>query len=155
MPPSTTPGRARSASRGDAAPIVDDEEAAAKKKRVNRHAGRGRDARCRFAGHPRMAPRPICSNARIASTPPADWSAKSKREMNKQQRGPLQHGQVAKPTHVEIIPPVTIRASGRGDGRKIRRCVEKLMARGVMATVNQIIEPVMPRFWRSSLALSW
>jgi translation initiation factor IF-2 len=48
---------------------------------------------------------------------------------------------VVKPTHVEITPPVTIRQLSEALGVKSSDILKKFMAQGVMATVNQIIDP--------------
>ncbi|MCL2641648.1 MAG: translation initiation factor IF-2, partial [Phycisphaerales bacterium] len=50
-------------------------------------------------------------------------------------------GATARPTHVEITPPITIRQLSEAMGVKSGDILKKFMAQGVMATVNQIIEP--------------
>ena len=49
--------------------------------------------------------------------------------------------QAARPTHVEITPPITIRELSEAMGVKSSDILKKLLAQGTMATVNQVIEP--------------
>ena len=143
MPPSTgAPGRSRSAT-GKEVP-VDDEEAAAKKKgrpAARRGVGTGRrgDAGVTAIKEWREADL-LERQGRIAGA--AGVLRDRKREMIKQQRNASTvHGQAQKPTHIEIAPPVTIRQLGEALGVKGSDILKKLMAQGVMATVNQVIDP--------------
>jgi translation initiation factor IF-2 len=143
MPPSTgAPGRSRSAT-GKEVP-VDDEEAAAKKKgrpAARRGVGTGRrgDAGVTAIKEWREADL-LERQGRIAGA--AGVLRDRKREMIKQQRNANTiHGQAQKPTHIEIAPPVTIRQLAEALGVKGSDILKKLMAQGVMATVNQVIDP--------------
>jgi translation initiation factor IF-2 len=143
MPPSTgAPGRSRSAT-GKEVP-VDDEEAAAKKKgrpAARRGVGTGRrgDAGVTAIKEWREADL-LERQGRIAGA--AGVLRDRKREMIKQQRNASTvHGQAQKPTHIEIAPPVTIRQLAEALGVKGSDILKKLMAQGVMATVNQVIDP--------------
>jgi translation initiation factor IF-2 len=140
MPPSTTPGR-KVPTRGEGAAPVDDEETAAKKKgRSTRRGGTGRrgDAGAQAIREWREADL-LERQDRLASA--AGSLRERKREMTKQQRAALPHGHPQRPTHVEIMPPVTIREFAEAMGVKSGDVLKKLMAQGVMATVNQVIEP--------------
>ncbi|HSV13298.1 MAG TPA: translation initiation factor IF-2 [Tepidisphaeraceae bacterium] len=141
MPTPSSAGRKSGASRGEAAP-VDDEEAAAKKKgRTTRRGGTGRrgDAGAQAIREWREADL-VEREERLASA--AGVLKERKREMTKQQRVPgAPAAPSAKPTHVEITPPFTIRELSEAIGIKSSDIVKKLMATGVMATVNQNIEP--------------
>ncbi len=143
MPTSTgAPGRGRSTG-GKEVPI-DDEEAAAKKKgrpAARRGVGTGRrgDAGVTAIKEWREADL-LERQGRIAGA--AGVLRDRKREMIKQQRHlNAQPGAVQKPTHIEIAPPVTIRQLAEALGVKGSEILKKLMAQGVMATVNQVIDP--------------
>jgi translation initiation factor IF-2 len=142
MPMPTTPGRARTGGK-DGPPIIDDEEAAAKKKgrpAPRRGVGTGRRGDAGAAAIKEWREADLLERqGRIAGA--AGVLRDRKREMIKQQRNAnTPHGQVAKPTHIEITPPVTIRQLSEALGVKSSDILKKLMAQGVMATVNQIIE---------------
>jgi translation initiation factor IF-2 len=122
---------------------VDDEETAAKKKaRTNRRGvgtGRRGDAGSDAIREWREADL-LERQDRIAGS--AGALRERKREMSKQLRSAnTPHGAAQRSTHVEIIPPVTIRELSEAMGVKSSDILKKLMAQGVMATVNQIIEP--------------
>ena len=120
---------------------MDDEEAAARKKaRTTRRVGTGRrgDAGVDLIREWREADL-LEREERIAGA--AGVLRERKREMIKQQRVPGAHAPSARPTHVEITPPITIRELSEAMGVKSGDILKKLMAQGVMATVNQIIEP--------------
>ena len=145
MPPMPLPsstGRKSGASRGEAP--VDDEEAAARKKaRTTRRGGTGRrgDAGSDAIREWREADL-LEREERLASA--AGVLRERKREMTKQQRVPgAPHAPSARPTHVEMMPPITVRAMTEAMGVKSNDILKKLMAQGVMATVNQVLEPDM------------
>jgi translation initiation factor IF-2 len=142
MPMPSTPGRSRSSGR-EGAPVVDDEEAAAKKKgrpAARRGVGTGRRGDAGAAAIKEWREADLLEReSRIAGA--SGVLRDRKREMLKQQRAAqAPHGAVAKPTHIEITPPVTIRQLSEALGVKSSEILKKLMAQGVMATVNQIIE---------------
>jgi len=142
MPLPTSTGRKSGPSRGAGAP-VDDEEAAARKKgrpAGRRGAGTGRrgDAGTELIREWREADI-LELQERLHNAPGV--LRDRKREMSKQQRVPGQHAVAAKPTHVEVTPPITIRALSEAMGVKSSDILKKLMATGVLATVNQVIEP--------------
>jgi len=141
MPLPASGGRKSGSSRGDAAP-VDDEEAAAKKKgrstRRGGSTGRRGDAGSDAIREWREADL-LDRVERIASA--AGVLRQSKREMSKQQRALNAPAHVIKDKHVQIMPPVTIRELAEAMGVKATDIVKKLMGQGVMATVNQVIEP--------------
>ena len=141
MPMPTSTGRKGGVGRGAAVP-VDDEEAAAKKKGrpTRRGAGTGRrgDAGADAIREWREADI-LELQERLHNAPGA--LRERKREMTKQQRVPGAHVTAARPTHAEIIPPITIRELSEVLGVKSSDILKKLMAQGTMATVNQVIEP--------------
>jgi translation initiation factor IF-2 len=140
MPLPTSTGRKSGSSRGAAVP-VDEEEAAAKKKGrpTRRGAGTGRrgDAGADAIREWREADI-LELQERLHNAPGA--LRERKREMTKQQRGPGAHVTAARPTHAEIIPPITVRELSEVLGVKSSDILKKLMAQGTMATVNQVIE---------------
>jgi translation initiation factor IF-2 len=144
MPPMPTPGstgRSRTG-RESAAPVDDEETAAKKKARTNRRGvgtGRRGDAGSDAIREWREADL-LERQDRIAGS--AGALRERKREMSKQLRSAnAPHGSAQRSTHVEIIPPVTIRELSEAMGVKSSDILKKLMAQGVMATVNQVIEP--------------
>ncbi|HVX86586.1 MAG TPA: translation initiation factor IF-2 [Phycisphaerae bacterium] len=146
MPPMPVPGagssgRSRSG-RESAAPVDDEESAAKKKARTNRRgvgSGRRGDAGADAIREWREADL-LERQDRIAGS--AGALRERKREMSKQLRSAnAPHGTAPRSTHVEITPPVTIRELSEAMGVKSSDILKKLMAQGVMATVNQIIEP--------------
>jgi len=142
MPVPSSTGRKSGPTRGGAAP-VDDEEAAAKKKgrptgRRGSTTGRRGDAGTDLIREWREADI-LELQERLHNSPGV--LRDRKREMSKQQRVPGQHQVAAKPTHVEITPPITIRALSEAMGVKSSDILKKLMATGVLATVNQVLEP--------------
>jgi translation initiation factor IF-2 len=141
MPMPTGTGRKGGSSRGAAVP-VDDEEAAAKKKgrTTRRGVGTGRrgDAGADAIREWREADI-LELQERLHNAPGA--LRERKREMTKQQRVPGAHVTAARPTHVQITPPITIRELSEAMGIKSSDILKKLMAQGTMATVNQVIEP--------------
>jgi len=142
MPTSTGPSRGSKSGPGKGAAPVDDEETAAKKKgrSVRRGVGTGRrgDAGVNAIKEWREADL-LERQGRIAGA--AGVLRERKREMIKQQRHGAAHAPTAKPTHVEITPPVTIRQLSEALGVKSSDILKKFMAQGVMATVNQVIDP--------------
>jgi translation initiation factor IF-2 len=142
MPPMPLPaGSARKgSSRNDAAPVDDEESAAKKKARSTRRGGTGRrgDAGSDAIREWREADL-LERQDRLASS--AGVLRERKREMTKQQRAALPHGHPQRPTHVEIMPPITIRDLSEAMGIKSSDILKKLMAQGVMTTVNQVIDP--------------
>ncbi len=141
MPP-TTPGGSRKGNTARAEVPVDDEETAAKKKARTSRRG-GTTGRRGDAGEEKIREWREADLAerqdRLASA--AGALRERKREMIKQQRVPGQPHIASKPTHIEITPPFTIRQLAEAMGVKSSDIVKKLMAKGVMATVNQVIEP--------------
>jgi translation initiation factor IF-2 len=146
MPPMPAPGggssgRSRSG-RESTAPVDDEESAAKKKSRTNRRgvgSGRRGDAGADAIREWREADL-LERQDRIAGS--AGALRERKREMSKQLRSAnTPHGTAPRSTHVEITPPVTIRELSEAMGVKSSDILKKLMAQGVMATVNQIIEP--------------
>jgi translation initiation factor IF-2 len=141
MPMPSTPGRSRSSGK-EGAPIIDDEEAAKKKGRpaARRGVGTGRRGDAGAAAIKEWREADLLERqGRIAGA--SGVLRDRKREMLKQQRNAnAPHGAVARPTHIEITPPVTIRQLSEALGVKSSEILKKLMAQGVMATVNQIIE---------------
>jgi len=145
MPPMPVPsstGRKSGPTRPGAVP-VDDEEAAAKKKgrptgRRGSTTGRRGDAGTELIREWREADI-LELQERLHNSPGV--LRDRKREMSKQQRVPGQHQVAAKPTHVEVTPPITIRALSEAMGVKSSEILKKLMATGVLATVNQVLEP--------------
>jgi translation initiation factor IF-2 len=141
LPGSSTPSRSRTG-RESTAPVDDEETAAKKKARTNRRGvgtGRRGDAGSDAIREWREADL-LERQDRIAGS--AGALRERKREMSKQLRSAnTPHGAAQRSTHVEIIPPVTIRELSEAMGVKSSDILKKLMAQGVMATVNQIIEP--------------
>ncbi len=138
--PSSTGARKGGSARGEAP--VDDEEAAARKKaRTTRRGGTGRrgDSGSEAIREWREADL-LERNERIASA--AGVLRERKREMIKQQRVPgSAQAHATRPDHIEITPPVTVREFSEALGVKASDVVKKLMAQGIMTTVNQVIEP--------------
>jgi translation initiation factor IF-2 len=140
MPMPTGPGRGKGTGRGDGAPVTDEEEAAKKKGRSTRRAGTGRRGDAGVAAIREWREADLLERqGRLASA--AGSLRERKREMTKQQRVALPHGHPQRPTHVEITPPLSIRELAEAMGVKSSDILKKLMAQGVMATVNQIIDP--------------
>lgn len=141
LPGSSTPSRSRTG-RESTAPVDDEETAAKKKARTNRRGvgtGRRGDAGSDAIREWREADL-LERQDRIAGS--AGALRERKREMSKQLRSAnAPHGSAQRSTHVEIIPPVTIRELSEAMGVKSSDILKKLMAQGVMATVNQVIEP--------------
>ncbi|MGN6369935.1 MAG: translation initiation factor IF-2 [Phycisphaerae bacterium] len=141
--PTPSRGTGRSGTGKPSSAPIDDEEAAAKKKgrSVRRGVGTGRrgDAGVNAIKEWREADL-LERQGRIAGA--AGVLRERKREMIKQQRhGAGPHAPAAKPTHIEITPPVTIRQLSEALGVKSSDILKKFMAQGVMATVNQIVDP--------------
>jgi translation initiation factor IF-2 len=140
MPMPTSTGRGGS-SRGPSVPVDDEETAAKKKGRTTRRgAGTGRrgDAGADAIREWREADI-LELQERLHNAPGA--LRERKREMTKQQRVPGSHAPAARPTHVQVTPPITIRELSEAMGVKSSDILKKLMAQGTMATVNQVIEP--------------
>ena len=136
--PGTATSRNRTGKEG--APIIDDEEAAAKKKgRVTRRGGTGRRGDAGVAAIREWNELDLQErDERLASA--AGVLKERKREMTKQSRPSQQHAQAQRPTHVEITEPIIIRNLAEAMGIKASDVVKKLMKQGVMATVNQSID---------------
>ncbi len=143
MPPTGASSRKSGASRGDAVP-VDDEEAAAKKKgRTTRRTKTGRSADAGVEAIREWREADLLEREERLATASGEL-VKRKREMSKQQRAAMgsgQHVQSAKPTHIEITPPITVRELSEAMGVKTSDVLKKLMSQGTMATVNQTVEP--------------
>jgi translation initiation factor IF-2 len=131
------PGRGNRSARPQE--IIDEEERAKQKARTaRRKGGRSADAGVELIREWREAD--LADRAeRIAS---ASGVLKSRqRELSKsRQRQAHAGGPAARPTHVEIEPPVTIRQLSEAIGVKGASLLKKLMAQGVMATVNQALD---------------
>ncbi len=64
-----------------------------------------------------------------------------RREISKsQQRHPQPHGPAARPTRIDVTPPLTLRQLSEAMGVKTGELLKKLMGQGVMLTVNQTLE---------------
>ncbi len=137
MPSGGASGRSRSKG---GAPIIDEEEA--EKKRMlkgrtsRRGGGRSADAGVDLIKEWREAD--LADRAERLQQ--AEGLLKErKREMHKtQQHRPSVQAQ--RPTKVEITPPVTVRELSEHMGIKSSELLKKLMAQGVMATVNQSLD---------------
>jgi len=144
MPMPSTPSRSRGGGGSSReTPILDDEEAAARKKgrpAARRGVGTGRRGDAGNAAIKEWREADLIEREeRLASS--AGALRERKREMSKQSRHAPSPGTTPKQTHVEISPPITIRQLSEALGAKSGDILKKLMAQGIMATVNQVIEP--------------
>ena len=140
--PGTTPSRGHGASKGRAGATTsaEDEEAAAKKKgrSTRRSGGRHADAGMDLIREWREADL-LDRSQRIASA--SGVLRDRKREMHKQSaKGTPGHGPAVKSNSAEVMAPVTIRGLAEAMGIKSSEIVRKLVAQGIMATVNQTLD---------------
>lgn len=131
------PGRARG--KGET-PIIDDEELDKKKMKgrtSRRGGGRSADAGADLIREWREAD--LADRAERLQQ--AEGLLKERRrEMHKTQQHRPTAGAAHKPTRIEITPPVTVRELSEEMGIKNSELLKKLMAQGVMATVNQSLD---------------
>ncbi len=139
MPLPTSTGRKSGSSRGDSAP-TDDDELGKKKGRTTRRGGTGRRG---DAGADKIREWRDADLQELQERlhDAGGMLREKRREMNKQQRVPGQHVTAAKPTHIELMPPITVRSLAEAMGVKSSEVLKKLMSQGTMATVNQVLEP--------------
>ena len=127
-------------------PAVDDEESRGLKRPLKgrsarRHGGRSADAGVDLMREWREAD--LAEREERISTS-GGLLRERKRELSKtQQRQQAAHSPAQRSNKVEVTPPLTIRELSEAMGVKATDIVKKLMAQGVMATVNQSIEVEM------------
>ncbi len=119
----------------------DDEESAARAKGKNPRRGstRSGDAGIDLIREWREAD--LQDRAERLASATGDVFRSRRRQINKSQsRNQLPHAPAARPSAVEITPPLTVRQLSEAMGVKSGELLKKLMAQGAMVTVNQTLD---------------
>ncbi len=136
IPASGTGHRAKGRTEGT---YTDDEEAKAKGKGTRRGSGRSGDSGIDLIREWREAD--LLDRAERLASATGGMLRSRRRQLNKSQARALQaHAPSARPSVVEITPPLTVRQLSEAMGVKSGELLKKLMAQGAMVTVNQTVD---------------
>ncbi len=136
IPASGTGHRAKGRTEGT---YTDDEEAKAKGKGARRGSGRTGDSGIDLIREWREAD--LLDRAERLASATGGMLRSRRRQLNKSQaRASQAHAPSARPSVVEITPPLTVRQLSEAMGVKSGELLKKLMAQGAMVTVNQTVD---------------
>jgi len=142
MPPPPTNNTRHRKSGFTTAPRVDDEEAEAKRKGRLGRRGHGQDVDAGLEQIREWTEAEIAERAeRIAAAGQGalrERRREAKQNQQKRQNAALHHTQ--RPTHIEVVAPITIRQLSQAMGVQAGKLLSKLLAQSIIVTVNQTIE---------------